>query len=93
MVLLFDYTTSKGILPLNALNMIMNMNKPIMVPDQRSGERFMLSLNKVSQTAFLGRKALKLEVYKFFANKITRSFNMVLLGEINNSNKYIIKIS
>ena len=28
-------------------------------------ERFMLSLNKVSQTAFLERKDWKLEVYKF----------------------------
>ena len=30
--------------------------------------------------------------YSLITNKITRSFNMVLLGEINNSNQYIIKI-
>ena len=30
--------------------------------------------------------------YSLITNKITRSFNMVLLGEINNSNRYIIKI-
>ena len=31
------------------------------------------------------------KAYSFIANKITRNFNMVLLGGINNSNRHIIK--
>ena len=33
-----------------------------------------------------------IRTYSLITNKITRSFKMVLLGEINNSNRYIIKI-
>ena len=33
-----------------------------------------------------------IRIYSLIPNKITRSFNMVLLGGINISNRYIIKI-
>ena len=36
--------------------------------------------------------AIKHAKFTLFSNKITRSFNMVLLGGINNPNQYIIKI-
>ena len=35
---------------------------------------------------------MKAKIKYLLTNKITRSFDMVLLGEINNSNRYIIKI-
>ena len=47
---------------------------------------------KFSQLIQLGKNFAYLGGFSFITNKITRSFKMVLLGEINNSNRYILKI-